>query len=706
MGVALVDCIPALRQLPPFQPNREQGDWLPSTSLPAANPAQLDAVRAHLVDGFARAIFDATPEIGDLFKSDATTPDRKRDVERAAQFLSENRRDLQTQVSVCVSRNLDVRILPFLNATGTKSTLSLDAMTLMADERLEEEIAINQCTRRLKEQCEYELWGLTQRFCILTGRDSFTDNDNPVSPLLFTKSLMDALAALEIPPAVRLAVFKAFGPALLDIVAVVYRSANVFLTARGVDVDVASYYGAPVSRSGRAASAQPTAQELALGAASSNQALITSLEKLIDISSGSHQASVEVATGAAPGARSRSIHAARQSLHDRLHADEQVVTDIVAAVFDRLFVEPRIVSQLQPVIRRLQLPVLELALKDRALLTQVQHPVRKLIDLMAEFGLTLELNAGDESTIHSVVSIVDGLLHIHDDEPRAFELAFDRLDDLFYHHEEAALQRNESVRELERSEAREYAGHLADREIAVRLQNRMLPAAVTGFIDTIWRDVLINGHVKNSRKVDEWKPGLKALDDLLRSLSPSTPQAERARLAAELPTRLAMLQNEPQNTRPDPEVMEIFFAELQRIYALALAGDWNAIGGQRFVPSDKALAAGELSVSPSAQLAKMSMACGDWIETRDAFGRRRWRLNWLTSIRGTCVFKHYESNTTRTMLIDELRASLASGDMQRVRGLGLADEVFNDAFEAVSREARRNEVIDHSKAPHDPPGTG
>ena len=311
-----------------------------------------------------------------------------------------------------------------------------------------------------------------------------------------------------------------------------------------VDVDVASYYGAPVSRSGRAASAQPTAQELALGTASSNQALIASLEKLIVISSGSNPA-VQATAGIAPGARSRSIHAARHSLHDRLHADEQVVTDIVAAVFDRLFVEPRIVSQLQPVIRRLQLPVLELALKDRALLTQVQHPVRKLIDLMAEFGLTLELNAGDESAIHSVISIVDGLLHIHDDEPRAFELAFDRLDDLFYHHEEAALQRNESVRELERSEAREYAGHLADREIAVRLQNRMLPSAVTGFIDTIWRDVLVNGHVKNSRKVDEWKPGLKALDDLLRSLSPATPQPERARLAAELPTRLAMLQIEP-----------------------------------------------------------------------------------------------------------------------------------------------------------------
>jgi hypothetical protein len=138
--------------------------------------------------------------------------------------------------------------------------------------------------------------------------------------------------------------------------------------------------------------------------------------------------------------------------------------------------------------------------------------------------------------------------------------------------------------------------------------------------------------------------------------------------------------------------MENFHAELTRIHALALADDWAAIAGPRFVPAENALSAGDISISPSAALALLGMACGDWVETRDARGRRRWRLNWITSILGTCVFKHYESNTTRNMSIDDLRASLASGETQRVRGLGLADEVINDAFEVVSRKARRSEA--------------
>ena len=92
-------------------------------------------------------------------------------------------------------------------------------------------------------------------------------------------------------------------------------------------------------------------------------------------------------------------------------------------------------------------------------------------------------------------------------------------------------------------------------------------------------------------------------------------------------------------------------------------------------------------VSPSASLVALGMACSDWIETRDD-GIRRWRLNWITTILGTCVFRHYESGSTCNMRCDELRERLASGSVQRVRGLGLADDVLNGAFETVSRKVR------------------
>ena len=126
---------------------------------------------------------------------------------------------------------------------------------------------------------------------------------------------------------------------------------------------------------------------------------------------------------------------------------------------------------------------------------------------------------------------------------------------------------------------------------------------------------------------------------------------------------------------------------------LAFAGRWAEIGGEPFVPSIEALSAASSIASPSATLAALGLACGDWIETRDFAGTRRWRLNWITTILGTCVFKHYETNTTRNMSCDELRERLASGEVKRVRGLGLADEILNGAFETVSRKARREETM-------------
>lgn len=682
-----------------------------------------DGVREQLVAGFARRIFEATPDVAELIATGVAAhafPGGQRSIERTAQMLTAYRRDLQTQISVAMRRNLDAKLLPFLDP-GSKSRLSLDGLTLMADERLDEEIAVNQCTRRLKEQCEYELWGLTQRICILTGRDGFADGENPVFPQLFAKSLMDAVSLLDIPPAIRLAVFKIFGPVLLDIVPDVYKSTNAYLTERGIDVEATSYLGRPVTQPQRQGALHSASQEVAPGASRSNQTLETTLKSLIDRTTSQAETRGSVAHGAsilqfpttraaitdvespAPNAsgRSRALHEARQMLHDRLNADEQVVTDIITVMFDRLFVEPRITPQLRQVIGRLQIPVLEVALRDSSLLTKVQHPVRKLIDLIAEFGLTLELNAGDESTTRSVANIVDGLLHLHDAEPRAFQLAYDRLDDLFYHHEEAALQRNENVRELERNEATEFAGNRADREIAVRLQNRLLPDSVIGFIVSTWRDVLVNAYLKGGPKGEPWKLGLTVFDDLLKSVSQATPQSERARLAASLPPLLAFLQGAPHNAQQAPSVMTGFLTELDRIHALGLNDQWDAITSQRFVPSHNALSTTEFTASPSAELALIGMACGDWIETNDALGRRRWRLNWITSIRGTCVFKHYESNTTRNMSIDQLRASLASGDIERVRGLGLADEVINSAFEVVSRKARRSEL---TTAPRQVPG--
>ncbi len=710
-----------------------------SASLTVFDPGLIDGVRSTIADEFARRIFDAIPDISDCIEFEAEACDSaagKRRFERASQMLFSRRRELQAQTAMVVRRIFDEKLELLRNGVDPAAKLSLDGLTLLTDERLDEEIAINQCSRRLKEQCEFDLWGLTRRIVALTGAKHPPDNLNPIVPQTFAQALMEALGSIETDAGVRLVVFKTFGPVLLEIVPATYAMANRNLTARGIDVDGGEYYGRPVLTAERQSAPPPTQQEVNLGAMKSNQELTSALTKILARSSSgtplylpppltegdssSLAATVQLPTLAAepgwhaplksietenrdgdgePSPGTRTLHDNRRAMQERLTRDEQVIGDIITVMFDRLMVDPRLPAQLREAVARLQLPVLALALKDRSLLTQVQHPVRKLIDLIAEFGLTLGLDDDDDTTVRSVANIVDGLVQICDSEPGAFRQAFDQLDDFFYHHEEAALQDDENLRALEHKEATEFAGHQADREIAVRMQNLILPPVISHFIQTTWRDVMIHDFMHGGPLGKPWKLGLATLDDLVKCLRPSTVEGERRRLANRLPSFIEIMLIGPETDDDHDVAAANFFAELERMLALALDGRWSAIGGERFVPAAGALDEPVSMPSPSAALASLDIACGDWIETGDFAGTRRWRLNWITPILGTCVFRHYESNTTRNMGCEELRERLASGEVQRVRGLGLADEILNSAFETVTRKARREEALLAARAP-------
>ena len=690
-----------------------------SASLSVLDPTLIDGIRNQLADDFARRVFDAIPDISECVEFEAeacTSVTGKQRFKRASQLLYSRGRDLQSQSAAVVRRIFEERLVRLLDGTGRGARLSLDSMTLLADERLDEEIAINHCSRRLKEQCEFELWGLTQRIVAITGMNQPADSQNPVFPQTFAQALMEAIGSLETDGRVRVVVFKAFGPVLLEIVPAVYSAANTALTARGIDVESGEYYGRPVLTAERPSAPLPTPQEIALGAAKVNLELTSALTQILSNSVNSPPDRVErrnelasqklpgssglrdIETSATPASTDpagdgQKLLDARQSLQEKLSREEQVIGDIITVMFDRLLVDARMPPELREIVARLQLPVLELALKDRSLLTQVHHPVRKLLDLIAEFGLTIGLGHDDDSTVRSVGNIIDGLVQIGDREPGAFRLAFDRLDDFFYHHEEAALQNDQNLRTLEHHEAIEFARSQADREIALRLQNGTFPAAVSSFILTAWREVLIHDYLKGGPKGEPWKLGLATLDDIVKSLRPSTDETERRRLAKILPAFIELQLNMPDSAGDHEVLAANFFAQLHRAHELAITGKWAEIGGERFVPSPAALAVSSSVASPSASLAALGLACGDWIETRDVAGIRRWRLSWITSILGTCVFKHYETNATRNMSCEELRERLSSGELQQVRGLGLADEVLNSAFEIVSRKSRREEAM-------------
>ena len=699
-------------------------------SMSARDPALIRGLAEQLAANFSARVDAAIPEVADFIESGVgprADPAERQRTQQAAETLLARRHEVRAQVAESMQGQFNSRLrLLQVGSSNAGVNIGLESMTLMADERLDEEIAINQCGRWLKEQCDFELWALTRRMAILFEHDPIADMANPAFPQVFAQALMEALGKAVFGSDMRQQVFKAFRPVLLDIVPAVYHGANDYLRARGIDIDDSQHFGRPVPSPSLPPAMARAAEETSVA----NQDLSDMLRQLLTRSSTVNHVYVETAANATPelartlklpvlrdddtgapawrddltraqsratdaadAARSadRALHDIRQTLQEKLDAEQQVIADVVTVLFDRLRTDPRIVPRLRDVVARLQIPLLELALQDRSLLMQVDHPVRRLIDLIGEFGLALELAGDDDVRVLSVENIVDGLVHMRNDNPDAFRLAHEQLDMLFHHHEEASLQTDESVRALERAEALEFAGTRADRELALRLQNRLLPPATARFISVIWRGVLAHDYLRGGARGEAWKLGLTTLDELLKSLQPATTQPERERLARLIPDLVNLQLHERDLASHHQEMIDAFHAELKQLHRDALDGKREPIQGERFVAAPGALDDESDAASPGAIIADLGIACGDWIETRDGEGDRRWRLNWITTIRGTCVLKHYESGTVQHIALADLKARFAAGEIRLVRGLGLADEMLQVAFDVVSRKLRRAE---------------
>src|SRR5262249_12459042 len=141
----------------------------------------------------------------------------------------------------------NTKLTPGADTLGQTARFSLESLSLVADDDMQEEIALGNATRRLKDQSDEELFALSHRLANVLGRETLPDEMNPVFPRVFTRALLDAIGEGGIDLQGRLAAFAAFGPAMLEAVPQCYAAANRLLRERGVMPDFRKAYGSVVN---------------------------------------------------------------------------------------------------------------------------------------------------------------------------------------------------------------------------------------------------------------------------------------------------------------------------------------------------------------------------------------------------------------------------------------------------------------------------
>ncbi len=713
------------------------------------SPASLSPLLADLRDALARPFADElaqrVPQVVDLLEQQlAAAPEREqwKSLRGAIALLGAARATLAPPIAREVAKRFEAKLQTGDDVFGKTSRFSLDTLSLVADDEVREEIAIGNAAKRLRDQLGEELFTLTQRLASILEVESLPDDRNPAFPRVLARGLYDALGGFESDASTRLAAFAAFGPAMLEVIRDVYQGANRMLAARGVLPDFKRSYGMPTQAAARvspAAAAPPGAVSAgpggvqppagAGGGGTGAGSRASPLERLFATAGAREARAAAAAAAPAPTAApdmvtiqvrpellsalralearlpalsaeeareataapaSAEIHRAKRAMAGTLTPSDAIVTDVVAALFDRLFADRRLADAAKAQVARLQLPVLKAILRDHTFFVDPAHPIRQLIDTVAELGASDPAVLVDDCTPEewiaaSVQNIVDG----PDDDPEGFVRECERLAGALERHHEASLADDPEVQALRDREKGLAAFREASLAIAHRADAANASDSVASFLYECWRDVMVRDYHVAGDASEEWTQDVELLDDMLWVLVPRASSEERSRLAAMLPTLIFRMKIAFLRTEIDPaqsaERIERLRGLLDEVVRTPLAAVRSAERRARTAAAPPA-ADDYTATLHTSSASEEGLARGSWFEFREPDGAtRRCRLTWMSAVQGACVFKDLDRNRSFALGLGELRERRRAGSAVQVDGPGVAAASVEAALADVAR---------------------
>ncbi|WP_018717957.1 DUF1631 family protein [Arhodomonas aquaeolei] len=312
-----------------------------------------------------------------------------------------------------------------------------------------------------------------------------------------------------------------------------------------------------------------------------------------------------------------------------LDASVDDVIDLVSMLFDNLLADPRLAPSLRVVIARLQIPVLRVALRDRKLFSQPEHPARRLINELAgaATGWTEPQDLDTDPLYCKVVEVVERVVTRYQDDVRVFDVALRDIRYFVEREQERARVIEQRTRQTAEGNLRvEIAREAVQSAVEERLGQQRVPAVVVRLLEEAWFRVLFITAVREGRESETWRRQLTVMDELLWSVRPKRDADERQRMLQLMPRLLQDLREGLNGIMYNPHEMTQLFRDLESVHLRCLtpgedpAGDE---GADEPAPSRSAeapaAAAGWGQRPPDAEdMARVeSLAVGSWFELRD-----------------------------------------------------------------------------------------
>jgi hypothetical protein len=379
-------------------------------------------------------------------------------------------------------------------------------------------------------------------------------------------------------------------------------------------------------------------------------------------------------------------------------ADDDVV-NFIGMLFDYILNDRNLAIPMKALIARLQIPIVKLAIMDKAFFEKGGHPARQLLNELSSAGIGWSSAAQlkRDATYDKIESVVLQVLNGFTNNPEIFQ---ELLEDLraFQNREHQRSQRVENrIKQAETGRAKTTAAKLtAQKLINQKACGLRLPKIAGRFLSEVWSKVLIYTCLTSGSRSEDWTRQVKTLDDLLWGLQPLTDLDQVARREELIPDLLHRLDKGMSELKlPDSEHKRWMnrlisqLAEVSRCDRAFLEDDAAPIPGDAFEALGEIVltSADELPAELASDAARpefldkiKKLNEGVWVELIDAQGQ-------LLRCKLTAIVKpgeRYIFVNRRGMKVAERNRMQLAMDLQEDKLTVLNDsQVFDRALQAV-----------------------
>lgn len=491
------------------------------------------------------------------------------------------------------------------DAEGPFGSVPLEGLSLLQRDELEQAVAIEGMVARVVNRDQgMQLAHLTTRIDLLVSH-TVTQSNNPFGPKLLSEAFAAACQSLDINIQVKLIVFKIFEKHVLDKIDQLYVNVNRALVADGVlselvppsrqaaSADASSHTpagpagqkaqqpdGAPsedqltrqvfgvlqklLAQSGIADAATLTAVDSAQPVASQQDFLLF-LSRLQEKMTELHQLPVSEADDVRQAVSGLMDNQKNTSLSS---TDDDAI-NLVSMLFEFIIGDRDLPEKIKELLGRLQIPILKVAIIDKAFFVKGSHPARRLLNEMA--SAALESSGQDELAkdrlYQQLETVVYRVLREFDDDVSVFEACLDDLLNFLTKERRRSELMEQRARDVEEGrEKAQTADNVVRAVLGEKMAGQRLPVVVINLLQDAWSQVLRLIFLKEGDHSKKWQESLELVDRLIWSVRSIANSDEREQLLQTAPGLLKQLRAGLVDIAYDFFAMDSLLDGLERVH--------------------------------------------------------------------------------------------------------------------------------------------